>query len=515
MILLEDLLTSPVGFGLVNATNVQRAICRIIDGIPLGELWEDRNVFDALGGVKPPEVQPAEIILTAGVRSGKSLIAAALAVRNSQVCDVSDLREGEIPRVSIVSLSKDLANVTYNHIVGGLNSSPLLKQLIVGEPGGGIVMLKHPDGGLVELKVVAGARAGGSLVGRWSAGGIFDEATRMQGDDEAVVNLNDARRAILARPRPGSQLIYIGSPWAAEGPIYEWCQESFGKPTESRVVIRTTGPAMNPTYWTKERCEKIKASDPIVYRTDVLGEFADQEWNMFSHDDIEMATRESPEAVEYNPNQNYIAAMDPATRGNAWAFVVMTNLGLGGPSGIRYMNQIVLAKEWIGSRENSLSPDEILREISEICDEYRIECVITDQWAIDALIDLGAKHGINIIENTITGKNKFKLIDSLRLSISEGTLELPPIKRISVDLVHVRKRVSQDRDNMKVIFPRTNDGRHCDFVTPLALVASYGADPPTEFETREDPLEEAYIDNLSKNENKFEWMDFSDEMNEI
>ena len=83
---LELLLTSHHYFGLETATPVQRAVCRAIDGLPLGELWKDRDVRAAFGNCKPPSglgrvLAPLELLLLAGIRSAKSLIAAACAFR--------------------------------------------------------------------------------------------------------------------------------------------------------------------------------------------------------------------------------------------------------------------------------------------------------------------------------------------------------------------------------------------------------------------------------------------------
>jgi hypothetical protein len=76
---LEDLVTSPEGFGLVDATPLQRAILRIIEGRPL-----------ATGAAPPPRsatAVPSAVrgsrrwFFASATRCGKSLIAAAIALR--------------------------------------------------------------------------------------------------------------------------------------------------------------------------------------------------------------------------------------------------------------------------------------------------------------------------------------------------------------------------------------------------------------------------------------------------
>ncbi|MGD0679936.1 MAG: hypothetical protein ABSC94_31520, partial [Polyangiaceae bacterium] len=119
----------------------------------------------AIGDVStmPPGVRPLELLILSGVRVGKSLLAAALAVRAALTCDLSALRPGEPVRVSVVSLTTDLARVVFEHVTGTLQSKPALRALMDGEPTADTVNLRHPSGHVVEVKVVAGARAGASL----------------------------------------------------------------------------------------------------------------------------------------------------------------------------------------------------------------------------------------------------------------------------------------------------------------------------------------------------------------
>jgi hypothetical protein len=227
---LEWRLTNPHAFGLTTASPLQRAVCRVADGRPLGDLARDPRVIAAFGSVDSlPCERPREIVVLSGIRTGKSLLAACAAVDMALKCDVSSLRAGEVPRVSVVSLRKDLADVILNHIIGSVTSSPLLSPLMVGQPSVDSLSLRHPSGCPVQIKVVAGSRAGASLVARWSAGCIFDEFPRMVGDDDAVVNWDDSRDAVLLRLLPGSQVWHIGSPWAPYGPAYELVTERWGK----------------------------------------------------------------------------------------------------------------------------------------------------------------------------------------------------------------------------------------------------------------------------------------------
>jgi hypothetical protein len=236
---LEWKLTDPLAFGLTTASPLQRAVCRVADGVPLGSLAFDGTVIQGIRDVHGlPSERPREVFVVSGIRTGKSLSAACNAFHMAVTCDVSSLRPGEIPRVSVVSLKKDLADVIMNHLVGSVQASPLLRPFLIGTPTADGLMLRHPTGIPVEVCVVAGSRAGSSLVARWSAGCIFDEFPRMVGGDDGVVNWDDSRAAVIQRLLPGCQLWHIGSPWAPYGPAYEAVTEFHGKPSAQRIVIR-------------------------------------------------------------------------------------------------------------------------------------------------------------------------------------------------------------------------------------------------------------------------------------
>jgi hypothetical protein len=462
---LEKLLCNPDGFGLVTASPLQRAICRVASGQPLLDLESHPDVVAAMGDVRHLRgIVPAELLLLCAIRSGKSLFASALAVYASQTCDVSGLRKGEVPRFSIVSTRKDLADVVLDdHLVGTLQSRPALRALLMSEPKADTVLLRHPTGRPVEIKVVAGARAGATLVARWSAGVVFDEASRMVGASEGVVNLDDARKAIAGRMLPGAQIVNAGSPWAPAGPVYEMTSEHWLKPSRRLVVVRAPGPAMNPVWWTEERCRELEATDPDAYRTDVLAEFADPESSLLAADEIAAVTRAAPLVLGYVPGQHYRAEMDPATRGNAWALVVLTTRR---DAAQRELAVVALAKQWIGSSSKPLSPRVVLQEIAVILQGYGLKQAGTDQWSADANRDIARDYGLELYDEAVTHADNVRAFMDLRTMVADRLVELPPDPVVRSDLLSIRKRVTQA--GLAIDLPKTSDGRHADYAAALA-----------------------------------------------
>lgn len=498
---LEYLLTDKDGFGLRTASPLQRAVCRVMDGTPIGELGTDPDVIDAFGGVIPSLGKPPrEMIVLSAIRSGKSLISAARAVQLTQTCDVSGLVVGEVPRVSVLSLKKDLAQVVFGYVCG-LCQGPLFRDKIIGEPTADSILVRHPSGRPVEIKVTAGHRAGSSLVSRWSAGVVFDEAPRMVGAEDGVVNLDDARGAVLGRMLPGATILYPGSPWAPFGPVFNMHKKHFGAPTQDIVVVKAPGWAMNPVYWTDERCDALRTSDKAVFDTDVAAEFADKILSFLPFDSVEACVRKGLSSEPRQLGWEYVAAMDPATRGNAWT------LGIAAlsPTGVR---RLVRARQWQGNASNPLSPEAVFEEMAHELRAYGVNHVSTDQWSFDALADVAIRKGIVLDSVTSSQQSKVDWFSSLRAWFIDKRISIIDVPELATDLKRVQRKVTQT--GVTIELPRTSDGRHCDYAAMLALLmtrympeASNSPQPPrgpvlTETEQRiEDTL-------LAENE-RYQW----------
>lgn len=490
---LEDMFTNPLAFGMTTASELQRGICRIADGSPVTNTETLRRALGLESTHSLPIGQPREVAILSGIRSGKSLYASCAAVHQALTCDLSHLGPGEIPRVSIVSLTKDLAQVVFSHLVGRISASPLLRGFQVGRVGADTVRLRHPTGREVEIKVVAGSRAGASLVARWSAGCIFDEFPRMVGGSEGVVNWDDSRDAVLLRLLPGCQLIHIGSPWAPFGPAYTMFATHFGKPTTNLVVIKAPSPDMNPVYWTEERLIEAR-KEPDVYRTDVLAEFSTPEEALIPVEAVTYAAS-NPTSPERNPTATYSAAMDPATRGNGWTFCI----------GMRDGNtrSIVLAKEWIGTRAEPLSPRIVLAEISNICRMYNISYVDTDQYMGDALSDLARSTGLTTSQVNLTDKERTHRYISLRTMFLEGNVRLPNNETLKSDLMRIKKRVTAQ--GATIVLPLTSDGRHCDYApSVMLLLGRYLKDIEVPQESDEESLMIQFAESQYEGRNPFD-----------
>ncbi len=458
---LEELVTAPHFFGLTTASPVQRAFCRLVDGSPMGELWDEEAVRRAFGGVRPPEVAPREISWLSAIRTAKSLIAAAICVRMSQRCDLSGLGPGEVARIPVLSLDKDKAQAVLNHLIGRVMASPLLKMIVIGKPASDGITLRHPSGRPVQALVVAGKRAGSAVVAYWLTAAEFDEYARMHGADDAVVNWDETRAAARGRILPGGMILNIGSPHAPEGPAYTQVTTHFGRPTDDLVVMRSNGADTNPVWWTPARVAEDERINPD-HRTDCLSEFATAEEALYSSALIADATRAGPERLEPVEGADYSAAMDPATRGNGWTLILATREG--------NRLRVALAVEWIGTRDRPLDPGDVLDEVRELLRPYGVTRLATDQHMGDALERLARDRGLVLTQWTLTQDERTRRYLAIRTRFSMGHIELPAVEALRKDMIRVKKRVTQT--GVVAELPKTSDGRHCDYAPAMMLALS-------------------------------------------
>ena len=458
---LESLLTHRLGFGLETATPLQRQLARLVDGDPTLDP-SDRELLEAVGDASCiVGTRPREVTIVASIRSAKTMLAAAAAIRATQVVQCEHLKAGEIPRVSILSLDLDLAQVAHSHLAGSIMASPVLRELLVDEPRADSLLLRHPSGRPIEICTVAGKRAGSSLISRWMAGVIVDEAPRMAGEGDAAVNFDETRRVVLGRMLPGAQLIAIGSPWAPFGPVFEQVQESWKRPSPARVVVRAPGWAMNPDYWTRERIEELRASDPDAYRVDCAAEFAAPESALVPPDAVAAATRQQAD-LEPDPLRSYVAAMDAATRGNAWTLVIMSRDG--------DKRRIDVAREWVGSKNQPLSATTVLRDIAAIAARYRVPAVWCDQWSADPLSELALQQGLTLLPRMTPSRERWEQAARFRSELLEGRIELHPHPALREDVLRVKRATTMQ--GVRLELPTAGDGRHCDFVPSLMLATA-------------------------------------------
>jgi phage terminase large subunit-like protein len=119
------------GFGDPKTWQQWRIVLKATFGIKLSR--EEAKAFTAIaGGRQPPAQKVRELWCVLGRRSGKSRVAAALAVYFAVLVDhTGKLAPGEIGYVFVLAASKDQARTIKNYCEGFLRAPPVLASSIV------------------------------------------------------------------------------------------------------------------------------------------------------------------------------------------------------------------------------------------------------------------------------------------------------------------------------------------------------------------------------------------------
>jgi hypothetical protein len=469
---LENLLVSETGFDLA-ASPLQLGVTRAADGVALGDELTDAQVLAHFGceRSKLGLVAPVIVVIVAGVRAGKSLLAACAAVKGCLTADLSKLKKHEIARFAIVAPTVDNATATFRLLVGSVQSSALLRRLIEGEPTSDTLMLRRPDGRVVEIVVVAASRGAVTLRSRWLVGFVLDEVALFGSEPSgAAVNSEELLRAAETRLVPGAQGWLISSPFGPTGLLYQLYQEHFGKPGRYLVVHAPTT-AMNPSFDPKT-VEAIRERQPDVAAREYDASWVDAATAFFNGQAITRAMRASPDVLPSEPGHRYVCVIDPATRSNAWTMAIATQRSTG--TGKKAC--VVLAKQWQGSKTSPLSPRAVLREMASDLRPYHVDVVWSDQASGDALRDLAAEIGLTLVVEPSTQSSKIAMYSNLETLLASGNVELPPLAIVKQDLLGVRRHIG--RNGVSVELERTADGRHSDFAPSIAGAVSKATAAP-------------------------------------
>lgn len=470
---LEDVLTG-AGFADTDASPLQRAITRAAEGRPLCGVLGVAEMQRYFGCVELPPVLPTIVALICGVRGGKSLIAACAGIHAALTADLSRLKKWELPRVAIVGPRTDTAAATFHQLKSLLQNSTVLRRFIDGDPTSDTVVIRRPDGRRVEICVVPASKGGATLRNRWLVGAIFEELAQIGAEDEgASVTAEELTRAAVTRllqgqdrPEWHGQVWYITSPFGPTGLAWETYKNHFGKPGRVLVVHAPTR-ALNPTIPQSE-IDALAATQPDVAAREYGAEWVDADSAYLGAALVDRALRDAPlERVRGRGGVCSVGA-DFGTRGNATTLAVAWAEQRGTAQRPLWHTVVGGAWQWVGSKAHPLSPKAVLSEMAGHLRRYGVRRIRCDGWSFDAMRDHARDAGLELVQTKPGDQDA--AYASLKALLSTETLELPPVPEMRADLIAIRQKATSG--GVRIVLPRTANGRHCDFAPSVALAAA-------------------------------------------
>ena len=242
------------------------AVLRAAFGLPLDV--EQLAAFSAVAGDRsPPSKRVAELWCIAGRRSGKSRIAAALAVHAACLTDArSRLARGEQGFVLVLAPTVSQARVIFDYALGFILASPLLRSQLDGEPTANEIRLR---GGVTISVLPASYR---SVRGRILLACIADESAFWRDETSALPDIECYRAVMPALATTGGQWIGIGSPYRKIGLMHAKHRDHFGVEGDRVLVVQGESRLFNPTL-AAEIIEAAESDDPEAAASEWRAEF--------------------------------------------------------------------------------------------------------------------------------------------------------------------------------------------------------------------------------------------------
>lgn len=250
---------------------------KVLFALPLNE---DELAFyrQWTGRQTPPDKPFCEAWVIAGVRSGKSFIAALIAVFLACFFNYRPhLSAGEIPHILILAADRAQAQVILRYIKAFLTQIPVLSQLVKREVADGVDLeVPFEENGKIQISPVAIRVATCSFrsVRGFTAAAVICDEIAFWRDDSAANPATEVLRAL--RPRmatiPNSLLLCISSPYSRSGPLYQAFKEHYGVDDSDVLCWKAPTRVMNPTI-PQSLIDRDMAADPEAARSEWEAEF--------------------------------------------------------------------------------------------------------------------------------------------------------------------------------------------------------------------------------------------------
>lgn len=277
-------------------------VLRAAFGLPLTE--EERATFHSIAGDRgPPSKRVRELWCVCGRRSGKSRMAAALAVFIATFIP-HKLDAGEAGHVTVLAASRDQAQTVFAYIRAFLEESDLLRQEIANVTANEIRLRNN---------IVIGTHANSfrSIRGRTIVAAILDEVSVWRDETSATPDIEVYRAILPSLLAAKGMLVGISTPYRKVGLLYQKHRNHFGVDGDDVLVVQGPSTAFNPTLSQSEIDAAITA-DPegatpdweASFRTDIAA---------FLDDATIEAAIDRDRPLELPPRHHqYVAFVDPS-----------------------------------------------------------------------------------------------------------------------------------------------------------------------------------------------------------
>jgi hypothetical protein len=382
----------------------------------------------ATGRVDAPTTPCREAWCIAGRRAGKSRAAAAIAVYLAAFRDYRDvLARGEIGVLCIVASDRRQAKVVMQYVVGLIDGSPLLAQLVRKRTAESIELSTR-----CRLEIhTASWRA---LRGYTVIGAVLDEICFWRSED----SLNPDHEIVNAlRPAsatvPNAVLVAISSPYSRRGIAWETFRRHHG-PQGDPAILTWQAPTrtMNPSIPERLVADAL-AADEAAARAEYLAEWRRDIEGFLTKEIIDPCTIPGRRELPPLSSEHYVGFVDPSG-GSADSFTMAVAHSESRAGEVGAVLDLVL------ERKPPFSPAAVVREFAAHLKRYRVGSVVGDRYGGEFPVELFRQHGIAYVASERVKSDIYK---ELLPMLTAQRVELLDDPTLHAQLIGLERRVAR------------------------------------------------------------------------
>jgi len=357
---------------------------------------EQQQIFATVaGGRLPPLKRVRELWAVAGRRSGKSRIAAAIAVYLALFVK-HRLARGETGMCLVLAGSRDQSRSVFSYVRGLLESAPALRAEIVNvsryeiELKNGIIVAVHSN----SFRTIRG---------RTLVAAIFDETAFWRDESSALPDVETYRAVLPSLATTDGMLIGISTPYRRLGLLYQKHRDHFGQDGDDVLVVQGRSQIFNPTL-TDSVIAAQREADPAG---------AVSEWDAAFRVDISAWLDDASidRAIELGRPLEL-----PPQQGIVYRAFTDASGGVGADSytlSIAHKENNLCITDLVRGTTGKFDPHQVTRDYAALCQEYHVSEIVGDAYAAQWVAGTWRETGINYRRSALVKSDIYREAEAL------------------------------------------------------------------------------------------------------
>ncbi|MFC2172066.1 hypothetical protein ACFLU6_05475 [Acidobacteriota bacterium] len=446
-VFLED----PKMLGLDFLSVAQKALIKSIYGVPLTP--KEKKFFGECCDTPLERKGYRETFAICGARSGKSLIAGALAVAEC-IFGGHDryLTAGETGTFVVIAANKKQARIVFNYCLGMFQNSKTLSEMFVKNTAEEILLTNRTAISTWPCNRV-------SCRGLSIIGAALDEVAHWRWETDSPMQDVEVYRAVKRGMLqfPDSKLFAISTPYAKTGLLYDRYKDR--EDTPETLVWKASTWVMNTSVDRKE-IDKAYKKDPAFADAEYGSNFRQSISSFFSSESIEACTVQGRRELPPVSGVTYRAALDAGFKADFFVFMIAH----------KEKDRIVfdVIRSYKGSRRYPVKLAMVCQEIKILKGRYHFSRITGDQYGAEILKAYFQEHSLSFDEKTFTSRSKATMYGKLKASLNSSSIELLDHRESLVELRALEIKLLAG-GTMRISHPERG-GFHDDHADCIALL---------------------------------------------